>query len=658
MTATLWTLKINGAAVYDLRDTRFANVTLAFRSLAADTLAFVHGSAFDAAPLMAVNDVVEVFRNNVRVFKGQANSPQPLASAGAEGIRYSARGAWAQLEETAYLQQSAFSGGLNTIVVTDTPEVTLFALGGAYASAGAMITHAINAAIGAGRDLALGTVDLDIQPRAEAAQDLSCAAVIVRAARWQRGVSWFDYTVDPPALSVVKHSTPAAAALAIGTDVLPAIEITANESNRVAGVALYFRTPSEDGITTLAEQRYPVDTDPQSARTLVASVALDGGSASYLEQDITMKPFQHQDAAEGTRKAFWADIMNLAAFIEQQADGGAITSWTVGVGSEIWPNGPEEEGDRPTKFLYAGAFAEWMGIAYYEVQLSATLTLTRANGQKESFDLVATVQAANATTQTYRSLDLDSYSPAESAPAGLAAALFNAFSETQYAGSVTLAARDCGATLDGAGQPLNWLARRLNLTGGPAAWSTMAATVAEVVWTLPGRTTLSLGAPQHLTLNEVRDLLSQNRQRRSPRFARQEAGTDDVSQQLPSVTAARQNMSSSPQHEVLVVAGQSNKVTLDATNGRVRIHAGANLVIEANKDGQIVVTAGNNQSITLDVADLAANAVVKFRDITYVTNVAYDTATGILKQTKITARVLGAAIPAGSDSTVETAEAC
>ena len=106
------------------------------------------------------------------------------------------------------------------------------------------------------------------------------------------------------------------------------------------------------------------------------------------------------------------------------------------------------------------------------------------------------------------------------------------------------------------------------------------------------------------------------------------------------------------------MAGQSNKVTLDATNGRVRIHAGANLVIEANKDGQIVVTAGNNQSITLDVADLAANAVVKFRDITYVTNVAYDTATGILKQTKITARVLGAAIPAGSDSTVETAEAC
>lgn len=88
---------------------------------------------------------------------------------------------------------------------------------------------------------------------------------------------------------------------------------------------------------------------------------------------------------------------------------------------------------------------------------------------------------------------------AEAIPANLATEYYAAVSELHYSGEITLKEEDCTGTV----RP----GHKLNLSGGVAAWATMAAVVQQTAENLEtGETEVTLGPPEHLGAQDFVDL--------------------------------------------------------------------------------------------------------------------------------------------------------
>jgi hypothetical protein len=99
---------------------------------------------------------------------------------------------------------------------------------------------------------------------------------------------------------------------------------------------------------------------------------------------------------------------------------------------------------------------------------------------------------------------------AEAIPTGLAEAFYTALATVHYEGSIVVEEAEPSASL----RP----GSLVNVTAGETAWAAMNALIQSVSITIgTGTSTIRIGPPSHLSINDMVEFLRANRRRRIPR---------------------------------------------------------------------------------------------------------------------------------------------
>jgi hypothetical protein len=237
---------------------------------------------------------------------------------------------------------------------------------------------------------------------------------------------------------------------------------------------------------------------------------LAGARATFQKQAVTTDVLPTSDASPGVIDWWKGKFPWLADF----ADGDL----------EVVPGSHTLTIENPSSYpgitlsqlpneLLSGSVSAWMNLQAAPLRVQATLQYNGGTTDESTDVWGATKQrviytrviGTNAQTQTYSRLT--SETEAEPVPTGLAQALLDAVGVLQYDGALELTEPECsGAAAPGA---------LLNLTGGRAEWTTMAAQVQRVEEAIDlGRTRIVVGPGKHLGHGDLQELLRVNGQRR------------------------------------------------------------------------------------------------------------------------------------------------
>ncbi len=543
------TWKINGSTLTALG---LKNLRLMLFNMQADECAFDDpGAAFDADLVFAYGTDIVVTWNNggadVCVFRGSVAETPRFLGAKAESIKYKALGRWRDLERIPFVQQ---------FKIADTPSnpastLSNLPLGllilhqgdnGASALLSVSLTYVINSAIDAGAAIALGTVGAGLAFAVpwDEATDLSCADAIKRLLQLTPDVvaSW-DYTVNPPAVSFTRRANltavnlPVATAGAggLGTAYAPldTVTLTPLYHLQASGVYLiYVRTDRTDGTPWLlvAVDKYPGGTTANQKDAITRTIKLTGAVTqnTSLSQDVTTAALPSAALQIDTLVTAAIDAGNFATL---------STFWTKHcphlMAAGITIKGFRHGHQAPTsndaaspnaacvRELLAGSITDWMindqSIQVEEQNVRCQIrydVITDVNTgaiERKEENLSIQITATNASTNTYTELQDTSYTAPETAPAGLAQAIYNGVSQLHYDGSFDLVGYDPPLTVG--------VGNTVNLTGSRAEWTGMIAVVQRVSLDVDlGRTTVNVGWPRQLMPADLMAVWRANRTRR------------------------------------------------------------------------------------------------------------------------------------------------
>lgn len=145
-----------------------------------------------------------------------------------------------------------------------------------------------------------------------------------------------------------------------------------------------------------------------------------------------------------------------------------------------------------------------------------------------------TVQSAGATSGpgavvAYIELASQGSDVPETPPAGVALAYWSQLSDAVHGGSITLKAQECDWSIE--------LGRRLQFTGGRAAWETMMAPVQAVTHdVMAGETTAEFGPSEAMSISVFADLISFRRMRSRTNFPETRRNGQGATTAVPSVS--------------------------------------------------------------------------------------------------------------------------
>lgn len=520
------------SVAWTLNDQTFASLgvddgTLSLVNLGADVLTLTQtldSAQLPAAPF-SVGAEVTLKRGTAVWFRGRLREIDESVDR-ARTLRI--RGAWDVLERKAYLQN--FKAALD-------PSDPLSALGnilrgrvvlgqnddGDRVNLAGFLSSVISYA-----GLTPGTIDTTLTVPFEDATDLSCADVLERMLRWiPNAVVWFDYSTNPATCHIRQRANLTAVSLAVTACDEP-LRLRPRHDLVVNNVALFYvatNRSNDASWETLETDVHPPGTTGQEDGALVRTIELAGSIAtsSYLTQKVETDeiPAALTDASLSSGwvksgpvfssvRTWWRNhrpelkksnitIVAFRSGSRQKADESAIT-----------PNLRE---------LISGGLTDWMveddaSLINEEqiVEVDIAYKITSGSGSSATEQQVierlsAQIQATNAQSKTYRQLADSSFTAGEEAPSGLALALYNALNPLMWEGEVQVT-EDEATDLARPGQVLN-------ITGGAAAWATMAAVVQRRDTELGvGRTTIRLGPPPSVSAAGLVEIYRQNRNRR------------------------------------------------------------------------------------------------------------------------------------------------
>lgn len=212
-----WYLEINGVR-RALSGWQIESASLKLANQSTDQLSFTT----KAETALGFGDRVVLWFGTERRFSGLLTSTAYSESAKSPRRSYIASGAWYFLEKIVFQQSRYFLIDAFAIAKGYTTQsasksvLFLDTVGGASVSPGAQAKAAIDYAIAKGAAIAR-TTTFDIDPGLvpwETADDISCADVIRRCARWTRDVvAWWDYSVTVPVLHIGRRPNLDAVAL-------------------------------------------------------------------------------------------------------------------------------------------------------------------------------------------------------------------------------------------------------------------------------------------------------------------------------------------------------------------------------------------------------------------------------------------------------------
>jgi hypothetical protein len=485
---------------------------------APDVVTFrAEGTLSDADPVFAYGSTVQLLQNGVSWFYGRVVSVPGRASAKAEDQFYRVAGPWWYLENLVFQQTWQTTDGTDvTLIPTNKSRLILSqAVDGTKLATGAAIAEVLAYATARGVPITVGAVTPNaIAPYAEAL-DNSCAEVIRNLLRWTPdAMSSFDYTTTPyPTLSIHRRADAATATLPAYGAPISGLDLTPRYDLQAPTVVLKFEQTNDidnDTFTSLIVQPAPSTATGDELGALVMTLDLAGARATYQRQPVTTDVIPQSDTSSGVIDWWKGKFPWLNDFDDTDL---IVVAGTQSVTIENPTDYPDVSVSDVPNELLSGSIAAWMNLSAAPLLVSATLQYTGAASDESGAVFDATnqrvvytrVNGTNAETQTYSRLT--SATDAEPVPAGLAQALYDAVSILQYDGVIELTEQECSGT--GAPGVL------LNLSGGRAEWSTMAAQIQRVEETIDlGQTKITVGPAKHLGHAELTTWLRANRNRR------------------------------------------------------------------------------------------------------------------------------------------------
>lgn len=406
----------------------------------------------------------------------------------------------------------------------------------------------------------IGTIDCDVPKPYYPAQELSCAAAIEVCLDLSPDctVIWDD-TTTPPTVSVRKKSnlTPVTLAVANGTD-HQSLKITPLDSLVPRSVVILYRINSVvDGqnYVQFVKDKYGPhgansSSDPDAGvRVILQTIDLQGTQVTTVsENGLEVIPCNcnygtgAHGAGDAERRAFWATFhrefkSTKVRFQEVTFDSdGLIDSVTPVVIpnatiKHVATDGTETSVSLSTypNVLRKGTIHPWMKLAdgtpvvairaviETDVQFSVWLEDAADPSNPDAGDSVilvdhvksrkisADVTLTNATSGDYSTVA--SWVSGEDVPEGIAQALYEALSATQYVGQRIHVEQMITQQIG--------MANTLNLSGGNSAWTTMNAQIQGIARNYgTGQTYVTIGPARHLRGGDLNAVFQFNRWRR------------------------------------------------------------------------------------------------------------------------------------------------
>ncbi len=636
---SIWSLSINGAPAISPESLHLAGLRRHLANQDIDTLTCVALIPFDTSPGLEVDDQVILYRDATVWFSGLVTQLAHSANVIRQSISITVSGPHYYLNNRVYRQEWAmlqsdqsydaartshlFLGQrVNWTPYPPDPPTTV------YAAISEIIDDILTYAEDLGDPIAHDITNLPTEmviPVIEE-RDITCAEAIRRILRWiPDTIAWWDYSTSPnPTLRFSRRSGLTATTLSLGTPPLAEIELTPRTDLLVSCVSLtYQRMDTVDGVNIPLNtvDTYPIDKTGNERYAYVATIDLKGGYTNTLSSKIVAA------SIDISTWAFWGS--HHAAIIEGQVITFELLSYSGTMANPADPDSPDIAWDNVTypREMIKGAWYSWMapGIVANKATIRCRARITYqthdgGSGQTDVRieDLTASIIVTNAPVGSNTYDTVSESETGEQVPTGLAQSLYESLSTLHYSGRLTLREAECG---DAHPSIVNWLSRAINIDQSAMSdWATMQAmiqTVDEIIDT--GETTLTLGPPEHLSPQDLVQLLLMTRLRH--KYTNPGVQAAGILQATASTDitpigsgAGVGNSQGAKGHEKLSVAKTTTvgetavlaKLALDATGGAWKLNATA---------GGSASSGG--QEISLESGHATAGKLIRIRTVKY-----------------------------------------
>jgi hypothetical protein len=496
-----WTLTTENGTEKTFADWGICNPNRDLFNQETSTFTFTQNAEYDATPIAAYKSLVTIKMDGAIKFRGRLIDVEPDASSRAESISYMIADVWFDLKNSVFQKTcKILSNPLDAASPLTDIYSSHFLMNLSATGVAQTIPEQLNEVLQYAKDNG-AEMQFNVSPLPELflpfdeVTEIPCSEAIVRELKWCPDVStWLDFTTTPPSLNARRRADCAVKTIDVKTvKVLGKIKIVPRYDLLVPSVVIKYERVNElDGVSWLD---FGVDAVPANATgrelgALVATINLEGTVASTALATVESTAF------DISNKEWWKiKCPELAADSIKDL---AITDAT-------------REGGLPLEFVN-GQIADWMpgiveeelveAVASYKQMAEDGITpLKVVTGQT----VHTRIRSTNLVSGTYRT---ESVSVAgESAPVGLAQALYVAASTLHYDGTITIQEDECSGSIS--------IGDVLNIVNGRKEWATMNAQVQSLSEDIDsGTTTIRIGPPKFLGRDEIMALLKVTRQRR------------------------------------------------------------------------------------------------------------------------------------------------
>jgi len=509
-----YTIQIDAGAQQTLADLGVMSARLTLVANGFDGLDLEVDAALDAAAVFAVGAKITLRDGTTIRFVGEVID-DPRASTAADGPTHSYRvvSYLARLDRITFGQSTqVYSGTPATLGTVYDPLITLGQdASGVRCTTTAQIAAVIDFAVAEHSvpvSYVSGTWPAGFEAPLDQRENCSCWEAIVCQLRWMPDyVLCCDYSSGSTVVKLLPSDSLAAVSIAATGGILETASFTPRRDMQIPGCRCLFRRTDEYDGAQREVRTFQTAGDPDAVGARNLFIDLEGGSVQTISQKVSVTAYPDFTVLTGDVRTW---LKGRVPWLADLADADWTITNIVRSGSKAYANE-----------LLEGAILSWMPVGEEAETITATVDYATKDGDgnyvdKATIKLPVAVLSTDAYSKTYKKTT--SYLAAETAPAGLAAGIYAAWSVLQWDGSFASDVDTVGWTvIPGA---------KLSVTGGPAAWTTMGATVQEFsVELADGSCRISTGSCRSLEADSMTALYRALRGRRTA-WKRRSTGTD------------------------------------------------------------------------------------------------------------------------------------
>lgn len=556
-----WTLT-HGSTTQTLADWGVTAAQITEQSFSVGMLTLIiEGDMTQSIPWVFKDKVVLSYNGTV-VFRGITMPFQRIGEGKDERIQCEFADPWWWLGQAAYTQEA---WDANSMTANNVARIALFAevtagVGWSTLSIGpqveAIIAHC-NSIFG-GDVMQMGSLTgsgFAIKPIPQRLENVTHEAALRHALQWvPDAVPGWDHSTDPPTLNIIQRSSASARSYAFGDGTLMMSQkLQPRPELAVLGVRIIYMGVDSLGNPTMHVDEAGATSGANVVETIIDTANGAGGAGGGAPQTPSEQPAVDQtytiesfDIPPNTA-AFW----RLFGDAEITEDGDIVGIFNVN--TILDPDAPENEGHSDLGgcdlVWSSGQMPSTVAAAHSRVALTqATLKIeTTVEDPEDSaltVDLIKFLQCRCSYPVTDMSgdhtlpvRDTTTTMPGGAAnfaltyaPTGLAAQLLAAWGVIQWDGSFVITEQECSQDIQ--------LGNVVNITGNLTEWVSMNAQVKCITRDiLSGTTTVDLGVADHLSIDEVAQLIRFGRITPATDMQQQAEGTtpntDPASTEMP-----------------------------------------------------------------------------------------------------------------------------